>query len=218
MQHSKASVRETYERIAASYATTRRRPWSEVLEFVESLPHRSSVLDVGCGHGRHARPLAHAGHQVTGVDFSRRLITIGRSESSSVGPAGIRWVVGEATALPFRDSSFDSAMCVAVLHHLPSPADRIAAVREIRRVVRRGGSILLCVWARDNPYLREVLGARMEADVEIPWRLPDGSSAARFYHLFDEGELKELIIESGLHGERFFRGSGNHFAVVTNNG
>ena len=218
MQHSKASVRETYERIAASYANARRRPWSEVLDFIEGLPPRSSVLDVGCGHGRHARPLADAGHRVTGVDFSRRLIAIGRSESSRRSPSELRWVVGEATALPFRDSSFDSAMCVAVLHHLPSREDRIEALREMRRVVRRGGSILVCVWARDNPHLREILGPGEEADVEIPWRLPDGSSAARFYHLFDAGELEELIIESGLHGERFFRGSGNHFGVATNHG
>lgn len=220
MDRSKASIRDTYERIAPSYAASRTRPWPDVLDFVAALPPRSSVLDLGCGHGRHVRPLAAAGHGVVGLDFSRRLLTIGRG--TPPGPETrslVEWILGEATALPFHDSSFDAATCVAVLHHLPSRDDRHAALAELRRVLRPGGRALFSVWARDDPYLRDVLGSESDAvDVEIPWHLPDGVVVLRVYHLFQQGELERLIIDSGLRTERFFREAGNYFALATNDG
>src|SRR6266568_6492536 len=99
-------------------------PWPEVLEFVATLPPRSAILDVGCGHGRHAKPAARAGHRVVGVDLCRPLLAIGDDASAEAMPARIEWVVGDATSLPIRGSTFDAALRVAVLHHLPSRADR----------------------------------------------------------------------------------------------
>ena len=219
MRRSKASVRETYDRIASSYAASRTRPWPEVLDFIATLPARSVILDVGCGHGRHAKPAARAGHRVVGVDLCRPLLAIGNDASSTALPARIEWVVGDATSLPIRDSTFDAALCVAVLHHLPSRDDRLAALADVRRVLRPSGRAFISVWARDNPYLRDVVGLRLESDdVEVPWRLPDGTNVPRFYHLFSEGELERLIIDSRLYGERFFRASGNDFAVTTKHG
>jgi len=219
MRRSKASVRETYDRIASSYAASRTRPWPEVVEFVATLPARSAILDVGCGHGRHAKPAARAGHRVVGVDLCRPLLAIGRDTSGGAIPARIEWVVGDAASLSVRDSTFDAALCVAVLHHLPSRDDRLAALAEVRRVLRPSGRAFVSVWARDNPYLRDVLGLQLEDDdVEVPWHLSDGTSVPRSYHLFSEGELERLIIDSRLHGERFFRASGNDFAVATKHG
>ena len=218
MRRSKASIREMYDRIASSYAASRTRPWPEVLEFVATLPLMSAILDVGCGHGRHTKPAAKAGRRVVGVDLCRPLLAIGK-DASATALARIEWVVGDASSLPIRASAFDAALCVAVLHHLPSRADRVAALAEVRRVLRPSGRAFISVWAKDNPYLRDVLGVRLEdADVEVPWHLPDGTAVPRFYHLFSEGELERLIIESRLHGERFFRASGNLFAVTTRDG
>ncbi len=219
MRRSKASIREMYDRIASSYAASRTRPWPEVLEFVATLPLMSAILDVGCGHGRHTKPSAQAGHRVIGVDLCRPLLAIGKDASAKGAPAGIEWVVGDASSLPIRSSTFDAALCVAVLHHLPSRDDRVAALLEVRRVLRPSGRAFISVWAKDNPYLRDVLGLRLEEDdVEVPWHLPDGTAVPRFYHLFSEGELERLIIESRLHGERYFRASGNLFAVTTRDG
>lgn len=219
MESSKARVRATYERIAESYATARTRPWPEVLDFISTLSADSFVLDLGSGHGRHARPLASAGHRVVGLDLSRRLLSIGRRDSRSIPRLGrIEWIEGEATALPFRDSTFDAGVCIAVLHHLRG-ADRIKALDELRRVLRRGGRVFVSVWSRDDPDLqRRLASGPAGPDVEIPWTLPDGSLVPRFYHLFEEGELERLIIESGLHVERFFPGSGNYFALAKNDG
>ncbi|TLZ69178.1 MAG: class I SAM-dependent methyltransferase [Methanobacteriota archaeon] len=79
VSRSKADVRATYDRIAESYAAARVKPWDSVLDFIADLPAGGLVLDVGCGHGRHARSLALTGHRVVGVDLSRRLLSIGRT-------------------------------------------------------------------------------------------------------------------------------------------
>src|SRR6266511_5984442 len=95
MERSKASIRETYGRSASSYAASRTRPWPEVLEFVATLPPKSAILDVGCGHGRHAKPAARAGHRVIGVDLCRPLLAIGNDASAQAMPARIDGVMGE---------------------------------------------------------------------------------------------------------------------------
>lgn len=216
MGRSKGDVRSTYDRIAESYAAARTTPWPEVLDFIMEIPAGDIVLDVGCGHGRHARPLALTGHEVVGVDFSRRLLSIGKKETSSTREFRvIEWLVGEATTLPFPNETFDAALSVAVLHHLPSQEERQRALSEMGRILRPGGRAFVSAWAIDDPRVADLLGGPPEKpDVEIPWRLPDGSSVLRPYHLFREGELGESIVESGLQGERFFRSGGNFLGLA----
>jgi ubiquinone/menaquinone biosynthesis C-methylase UbiE len=220
MTPTKASIRATYEQIADSFAATRKSPWPEVSAFVESLRRRSRVLDVGSGNGRHAKVLSNLGHDTMALDFSRRLLTIGRIELSPKRHARrVGWIQGEATKLPFRASSFDAGICVAVLHHLPTELDRIAALGELKRVLRRGAPVFVSAWAREHARFSAIAEARASGsgDVEVPWTMPDGRQIARYYHLFKEGELERLIIECGLQGESFFRSAGNWFALARRN-
>jgi len=220
MGRSKADVRSTYDRIAESYAEARLEPWAEVVDFITDLPAGDLVVDVGCGHGRHSRPLALTGHRVVGVDVSRRLLSIGRKSTKSSNEfRSIAWVGADATALPFPDATFDAALSIAVLHHLPSRDDRRLALAEMRRVLQPQGKAFISVWSIDDPQIATRLGGRPKnPDVELPWRLPDGTTVPRPYHLFREGELERLIIESGLQGETFFRSAGNWFALARTNG
>jgi len=222
---TKARVRETYERIAASFAPTRREPWPEVVAFVDSLSSGSRVLDVGCGNGRHMTALAERGHAVIGVDFSRRLLSLGREAAMAKNWASrVEWIEADADALPLRADAFDACICIAVLHHLPRREDRIAALREVRRVLAAGGRAFVSVWALDQPRFRDAVEKRrsMEpssgGDTTVPWTLPDGTTVERFYHLFQEGELEPLIIESGLQVETFFRRTGNYFCTARKHG
>ncbi len=222
---TKARVRATYERIAEPFAASRAEPWPEVLSFATELSPNARIVDVGCGNGRHARSLAAEGHPVVAVDFARNLLLIGRRGSRGrTWGHHIHWVQGEATQLPVRSGTMDAALCVAVLHHLPSVEERLRALREIRRVLVGGGRAFVSVWALDQPRFRKAVEARKDlppdvrGDVEVPWTLPDGVVVPRYYHLFQEGELETMIIESGLHGERFFRGPGNLFAEASSHG
>jgi ubiquinone/menaquinone biosynthesis C-methylase UbiE len=222
---TKAGVRDTFERIAQPFAASREEPWPEVLAFGTSLPAAARILDVGCGNGRHARALAASGHQVIAVDFAHSLLVIGRRGSRGrLWGQNVAWVEGDASALPLRGRSVDACICVAVLHHLPSAEERVRTLQEIRRILVVGGRLFVSVWALDQPRFRRLVEARAHlpkdlwGDVEVPWTMPDGVVIPRYYHLFREDELKETIIESGLHGERYFRGPGNLFGEATNHG
>lgn len=215
---SKADVRDTYERIAESFAERRREPWPEVSAFAEGLRPGWRVLDVGCGHGRHAAVLAARGLRVVGVDLSSRLLGIARNASRGWrSPHSPAWIEADASALPLRSGSVDACLCIAVVHHLPTAPDRLAALTEIRRTLVPGGEVFLSVWGADQPRFRDLREGNRSIlqiarhDVRVPWPLPDGTTAFRYYHPFEDDELRVLIIDSGLREETFFKGSGNLF-------
>jgi ubiquinone/menaquinone biosynthesis C-methylase UbiE len=80
-------------------------------------PRGLSVLDLGCGTGRHALWLAATGAHVTAVDFSEGMLTEARAKP---GAEQIRFVVHDLlTQLPFADGSFDLVASGLVLEHLP---------------------------------------------------------------------------------------------------
>lgn len=91
-----------------------------------------SVLDVGCGNGRMSSPLAKRA-MITGADVSAGMCLAARR-------AGITPVMSLGSALPFTDGSFDVAICIEVLQVVP---DAPAVVREMKRVVKPGGRVVI---------------------------------------------------------------------------
>jgi ubiquinone/menaquinone biosynthesis C-methylase UbiE len=106
-------------------------------------PHAGlSVLDVGSGTGDDARELAvlvAPGGSVVGVDRSSEMVAEARRRADGSG-LPIKFVEGDAQALDFSDASFDRSRAERVLIHVPDPA---AAVREMARVTRPGGLVVV---------------------------------------------------------------------------
>ena len=109
-----------------------------------SLAPGLSLLDVGCGPGTITVEFADrlAPGRVVGVDAAAEVIT---KASQSFTRPNLEFLVGDAYALPFDDATFDIAHTHQTLQHL---ADPVAALRELRRVVKPGGVIA----ARDVDY------------------------------------------------------------------
>jgi SAM-dependent methyltransferase len=105
------------------------------------------VLDVGCGTGRLAERLADAGYNVMGLDQSRGMLHHVRERRPDI-PV----VAGESTALPFRDEIFSMTYCIAVLHHVAEPGAVRQTLREMSRVTRPGGHVLIWDHNAANPY------------------------------------------------------------------
>ena len=111
------------------------------LKFV-GVEDRQHVLDVGCGTGILLRAVISSGltAQIAGVD---PVLTYVRFARQSIRDDHAQFCVGGATALPFRDGSFDAALSLLVLQEFADPRP---AVLEMARVTRAGGIVATCMW------------------------------------------------------------------------
>jgi SAM-dependent methyltransferase len=102
------------------------------------------VLDVGCGVGHWGMLLAHLipkGARVTGVDREAVWVERANARARERGIAdGFSYLQGDATKLPFADDMFDLTTCQTVLIHMSDPG---AAIREMRRVTKPGGLVMV---------------------------------------------------------------------------
>jgi len=92
----------------------------------------AKVLDAGCGTGTNARWLADQGFTVTGADFSEFALLKADGDVS--------YRLEDLTRMSFADGQFDAVFCIGVLMHIP---DAEAALRELARVVRPGGWLII---------------------------------------------------------------------------
>jgi len=114
-----------------------RRRLARVRELVGDDRLHGRVLNVGCGTGGFTVVAAEAGARSVGLDADAEAMTICGLKR---GAAAVRFVRAAAEALPFRDGAFDLVHCFSAIEHVDSV---IATVREMVRVVRRGGAIYL---------------------------------------------------------------------------
>jgi SAM-dependent methyltransferase len=113
-----------------------------------------TVTDIGCGNGAYLAELARREHkgQVLGVDLSVGMLDAARSRAPRAA-----LVAGDAAALPLRDNASDLSLAMHMLFHVPDPQ---AAVRELRRVTRPGGQVLIALNGADHlRELRELMAA-----------------------------------------------------------
>ncbi len=104
------------------------------------------VLDVACGTGQISLPAAAAvgaEGSVLGVDLSERMVEAGRTLAQRERVRNLEFARMDAATLALPDARFDAVLCSLGLMYLPDPA---AAVREMHRVLRPGGRLVLSVW------------------------------------------------------------------------
>ena len=109
------------------------------------------VLDLGCGDGTTALPAAQLGAEVLGVDIARNLVQAGNKRAAEHGLTNCRFQEGDATNLqPLPDQSFDLVVSIFGAMFAPKPFD---VAKEMVRVTRRGGRIVMGNWIPNDPTL-----------------------------------------------------------------
>jgi len=114
-------------------------------------PHQR-VLDIGCGTGTFAVAIKGwlPSVQVVGLDPDPKALGRSRRKADRAG-ASIRFDQGFANALPYPDGHFDRVFSSLMFHHLPHDT-RPPTLREVRRVLKRGGSLHLLDFEQEGPY------------------------------------------------------------------
>jgi SAM-dependent methyltransferase len=134
-------------------------PWHDW--YVEHLTPSDVVLDVGCANGAHTVVAAARCRRIYGLEYDPGHLAVARRTAAARGLANAHFFAwGVTQRLPFADASFDAALFLDVIEHLHP---RVAVLREIRRVLRPGGTLLVSGPNRDSSWRRRLRAAGLFA-------------------------------------------------------
>jgi len=157
-------------------------------------PAGARVLDIGSPKDLAAMLAYHRGYEVVATDILPTAVLLSRRYGSAQGLEGhgrgrVHSEVQDARALTYADDSFDAAYSVSVIEHIPDDGDS-AAMRELMRVVRPGGVVVVTV-----PYDRRYRETFVDGPVYE--RKPLGSEAVFFERHYDRESLTQRLLGQG---------------------
>ena len=129
--------------------------------------------------------------KVVGLDFSAERLSVARSQTPTQG-AEVEWREGDAMTLPFADAEFNLVCCHQGLQFFP---DRLAAIREMFRVLIPGGRLLLSVWRSIEHHLDAVA---MAAALQRHVSAEAASVRNEIFSLGDAETIEGLLDEAGF--------------------
>jgi SAM-dependent methyltransferase len=213
-----------FERVYLPYYTPVQAPARAVREadFICAqlgLASGARVLDLGCGHGRISLELARRGLAVTGVDWSAASLERARAAAGADGLA-VRWILTDMASLP-PGEEFDAVLnWLTAFGMRDSDAEDQQVLEGVRRVLRRGGQLLLDTvnhaWLlrhfQPRAYLALPGGGELREDrhfdlrtgrnyVRVTVTAPDGTcrEGDSFFRVYTLTELARLLGAAGLH-------------------
>lgn len=213
-----AKGRQDYNLIAEEFARTRSFFWD--IEGLEKyVKDGDRVLDLGCGSGRLIEILKDKKINYVCLDSSEKLIEIAKKNYP-----GYNFLVGEALNLPFPENSFDKVFSIRVLPHIPSNEFRLKFMKEVKRVLKPKGLLILTCWylykfkfktqfllMLKNCFLKLIGKSKLDfGDAFVPW----GKKVMRYYHYFTKKGLEKLAKETGFEIKRIWASSADLYLIA----
>jgi len=199
-------VTNAYNRIAPDFKKRRPFLWDWIQSFLYDIRPGSSLMDIGCGGGRVGQECRAMSIKYTGIDSSQSFIDICIED-------GLVALKCDMCNLPFQDNSQDYITSIASFHHIATNERRITALKEMKRVLRPNGKILLSVWSIKQPAKTRRIFTKY-GDTMVPWNRP-GLETMRYYYIFKLIEIRGLINECGLTVERYNWECGNEVLILS---
>lgn len=192
--------KHVYDAIASEFSTTRSKLWEDLKPLVRYVTAGDRVLDLGCGNGRLSQLFHDLSISYVGLDQSEELIKLAQKKFSEV-----KFVVGEMTYLPFPDAYFDAIYCIAAFHHLTTRDTQTKALREMYRVMKAGGRLIMMNWNLESDWAKEKIATgKWKLGVEantfiVPWKKSTGELLGdRVYYGFTFAELENLFTKASF--------------------
>lgn len=182
-------VQEEFDRQAERWfrreLSAHERAMLEQIAQLAQLRPEDRVLDVACGTGLVSFVLAPYAREVVGIDISPGMLAKARQIRHLREVRNVRFLLGKAEHLPFKDGEFDVVVCRLAIHHFPQPEREI---REMARVLKGRGRLVIS----DTVSSEDEREARLHNALE---RLRDPSHA----RMLAPTELVQLIEQAGVH-------------------
>jgi 2-polyprenyl-3-methyl-5-hydroxy-6-metoxy-1,4-benzoquinol methylase len=197
-------VEESYQKTASHFALTRNKElWPTLSAYLEAVQEKSSVLDIACGNGRILNALQEKQVDYFGCDQSSNLIKIAQSN----WPQHSFTVSSLPNLEELKPREYDYIFLIAALHHLPSYQQRLLALKNIKKYLKKDGRLIISVWRLLKTkkrqafwqWFKSLFNQRIEyGDVVFPWKSAKGDIIAnRYYHGFSRRELHKVAKEAG---------------------
>ena len=204
MEYEQEYVCDIYNQISAHFHKTRGYKWSWIEEFINNLSNGSCILDIGCGNGRN---MLNNNHTFIGIDNSIEFLKICISQGLSV-------LLSDMTSIPINTCSQDAIVCIASFHHLSNRDRRISALKEMKRIIKPGGKILISVWSKNQPDKTRRKFDRY-GDIIVTWNNNRGKIYNRYYYIFKIDEITKLFNEVGLNIDSHDWDCGNEVFILS---
>ncbi len=197
-------ISTVYNNIATDFSNTRYKIWFSIAKFIDTFKETDLNADIGCGNGKNMiyKPL-----KFKGMDICDEFIRICKERNLDV-------IKGNILDIPYETEMFDNVLCIAVVHHLSSKEERIKAIKELFRICKDGGKIMIYIWAFDQP--TESKRHFKTQDEMVPYKKINGEVYYRYYHLYKEGELEEEVTLGGIQFKSMESGyeRGNYYVII----
>ncbi len=171
---------KVWDEIAGLWNEYKQKPFGVEGDLVEGFIEKGDrVLDLGCGSGRNFFKF---GGELYGVDFSSEMLKYARANADAFG-IDVKLFKSNFWELDFSEGFFDKVVFVASFHCVEGKEKRIESLKEIYRVLRSGGKLLLTVWNKNSDRWKNKPKEKM-----VSWEVGD-KKVMRYYYLYDYGEL-----------------------------
>jgi len=196
-----------YDQMSDKFSGTRNFFWRD-LEFIKGhISEGDNVLDFGCGNGRLLEILRDKKIEYHGVDVSQKLVDMAK-EKYPERSHNFSKISGQSS-LPFPDNFFNAVVSIAVFHHFPDQKFRLEMAKELYRVTKPGGEIIITVWNLWQPKYRKYIWKNIYKkilgqsdfdflDCAIPFKNNAGETFHRFHHAYTQKKLAKLFSEAGF--------------------
>ena len=173
---------EVWDAVAEDWADFRTRRVDEVVEFISG--KCGTVLDLGCGSGRNF--IKSEDLEFYGVDFSEKLLELARNKGY------VELKKGVVDEIPCSDDLFDYVAFVRVLHCVEGEEKRKKSLREVYRVLKKGGEAVISTIGPQSPRTKN-----KPKEGFLPWTVK-GHRHERYNYTYDKDELEEQLKEVGF--------------------
>lgn len=201
-----SKTKDDYNLIGHDFSSKRWSISPDLLDIKKFASAGDKILDLGCGNGRFSEVLDGLNVEYIGADISETLIKIATEKYPDK-----KFQTIDFLNLPFPDNSFDKVYCLAVFHHIPSNEYRLKFLKEINRILKKDGILVLTVWNLliKKEIIYQILKNAIKKifqlskldfkDILLPFkRSKDNNLTDRYLHCFTLKEIKSLLLKTNF--------------------